>query len=134
FQDSSVMAQLGLPDMRVPIAYALSYPDRLPNDLPSLDLTQLAGLTFFAPDEEKFRCLKLAKWAMGEGGTMPAVLNAANEVAVQQFLDRKISFLQIPRVVEETLQGHARVTPKSLEEIVAVDQWARQRASELAAA
>jgi len=134
FQDSSVMAQLGLPDMRVPIAYALSYPDRLPNDLPSLDLTQLAGLTFFQPDEEKFPCLKLAKRAMAEGGTMPAVLNAANEVAVQQFLDRKISFLQIPRVVEETLQGHARVTPKSLEEIVAIDQWARQRASELAAA
>lgn len=134
FQDSSVMAQLGLPDMRVPISYALSYPDRLPNDLPSLDLTQLAGLTFFAPDEEKFPCLRLAKWAMAEGGTMPAVLNAANEVAVQQFLDRKISFLQIPRVVEETLQGHARVTPRSLEEIVAIDQWARQRASELAAA
>jgi len=134
FQDSSVMAQLGLPDMRVPIAYALSYPDRIPNDLPSLDLPRLANLTFFEPDEEKFPCLKLAKMAMGEGGTMPAVLNAANEIAVAQFLEKKISFLQIAQVVEETLQGHSRQTPRSLEEIVAVDQWARRRASELAAA
>jgi len=134
FMDSSVMAQLGLPDMRVPISYALSYPDRLPNDLPSLDLTALAGLTFFPPDEEKFRCLALAKQALREGGTMPAVLNAANEVAVAQFLDKKIAFVQIPQVVEETLQGHSRQTPRSLEEIVAVDHWARQRATELAAA
>ncbi|MFO1463744.1 MAG: 1-deoxy-D-xylulose-5-phosphate reductoisomerase [bacterium] len=134
FQDGSVMAQLGLPDMRVPISYALSYPDRFPNDLPSLDLTRLAGLTFFEPDEAKFRCLSLAKQAMREGGTMPAVLNAANEIAVARFLEKQISFLQIPQVVEETLQGHSRQTPRSLEEIVAVDQWARRRAAELAAA
>ncbi len=134
FQDSSVIAQLGLPDMRVPIAYALSYPDRYPNDLPSLDLTKLAGLTFFEPDEEKFRCLKLAKQAMRAGGTMPAVLNAANEIAVQQFLDRKIGFTHISAVVEETLQGHASVTPRSLQEIVEADGWARRRATELAAA
>lgn len=134
FQDSSVIAQLGLPDMRVPIAYALSYPDRYPNDLPSLDLTKIANLTFFEPDEEKFRCLKLAKQAMKSGGTMPAVLNAANEIAVQQFLDRKIGFTQIPALVEETLQGHASVTPRSLQDIVDADDWARRRATELAAA
>ncbi|HCU25586.1 MAG TPA: 1-deoxy-D-xylulose-5-phosphate reductoisomerase [Deltaproteobacteria bacterium] len=134
FQDSSVMAQLGLPDMRVPIAYALSYPDRFPNDLPSLQLAQLGGLTFFEPDEEKFRCLALAKQAMTAGGTMPAVLNAANEIAVQLFLERKISFIQIPQVVEETLQSHSRVAPRSLEEIVEIDRWARNQASNLAAA
>jgi 1-deoxy-D-xylulose-5-phosphate reductoisomerase len=134
FQDSSVIAQLGLPDMRVPIAYALSYPDRYPNDLPSLDLTKLAGLTFFEPDEEKFRCLKLAKQAMTEGGTMPAVLNAANEIAVQRFLDRKIGFTNIAALVEETLQGHASVKPRSLDDIVEADAWARRRATELAAA
>ena len=134
FQDSSVMAQLGLPDMRVPISYALSYPDRYPNDLPSLDLTKLAGLTFFEPDEDKFRCLKLAKQAMRAGGTMPAVLNAANEIAVQRFLDRKIGFTNIAALVEETLQGHSAVTPRSLEQIVEADAWARRRATELAAA
>lgn len=134
FQDSSVIAQLGLPDMRVPIAYALSYPDRYPNDLPSLNLTKLAGLTFFEPDEEKFRCLKLAKQAMRAGGTMPAVLNAANEIAVQRFLDRKIGFTQIAALVEETLQGHVSRTPRSLQDIVEADSWARRRAAELAAA
>jgi len=134
FQDSSVIAQLGLPDMRVPIAYALSYPDRYPNDLPSLDLTKFAGLTFFEPDEEKFRCLKLAKQAMAAGGTMPAVLNAANEIAVQRFLDRKIGFTAIAALVEETLQGHASVIPRSLQDIVEADGWARRRATELAAA
>jgi 1-deoxy-D-xylulose-5-phosphate reductoisomerase len=134
FCDGSVLAQLGIPDMRVPIAYALSYPRRLPNNLPSLNLTQVGQLTFLEPDEEKFRCLKLAKQVMEHGGTLPAVLNAANEVAVHQFLEKKISFLKIPMVVEETLQAHQKVTPHSLEEIVKVDAWARRHASQLAAA
>ena len=125
FQDGSVMAQLGIPDMRVPIAYALSYPQRLPNNLPSLDLTAIGQLTFFKPDEEKFRCLYLAKLAMQKGGTMPAVLNAANEVAVAQFLDKKIAFNQIPELVEAAMQAHDPVTPRSLEEITEADRWAR---------
>lgn len=134
FHDGSVMAQLGIPDMRVPIAYALSYPRRLPNRLPSLDLTQVGQLTFFPPDEKKFRCLALAKMAMEQAGTYPAVLNAANEVAVAQFLEKKIPFLKIPQVVEETLQAHEGVTPRSLDQIVEVDRWAREFASRRAAA
>ncbi len=134
FQDGSVMAQLGIPDMRIPIAYALSFPDRLPNDLPRLDLTQIGQLTFFKPDEDKFRCLSLAKQAMAGGGTLPAVLNAANEVAVAKFLDREISYLQIPQVVEETLTAHQNKTPRSLEEILAADLWAREFAQQVAAA
>lgn len=134
YQDGSVMAQLGIPDMRIPIAYALSYPDRLANDLPRLDLTQIGQLTFFKPDEDKFRCLSLAKQAMTGAGTLPAVLNAANEVAVAKFLDRQISYLQIPRVVEETLAAHDSKTPLSLEEIMAADRWAREFAQRVAAA
>jgi 1-deoxy-D-xylulose-5-phosphate reductoisomerase len=134
FQDGSVIAQLGIPDMRVPIAYALSYPRRLPNQLASLDLIQIGTLTFLKPDEEKFRCLKLAKQVLEHAGTLPAVLNAANEVAVQQFLEKKIPFIKIPQVVEDTLQAHQTVTPRSLEEIIEVDHWARQHAMQLAAA
>lgn len=134
FQDGSVLAQLGIPDMRIPIAYALSFPHRLVNDLPSLDLTQIGKLTFFKPDEEKFRCLYLAKQVLREAGTLAAVLNAANEVAVAQFLEKKIVFNQIPYVVEETLQAHQAVTPKTLDEILEADRWARQQALKLAAA
>ena len=86
FRDGSILAQMGLPDMRVPIAYALAYPDRLPLNQPSLDLTQVAGLTFLAPDPDKFPCLGLALRAAGTGQSLPIVLNAANEVAVEAFL------------------------------------------------
>ena len=134
FQDGSVMAQLGIPDMRIPISYALSYPNRLPNKLPSLDLIEIGKLTFLKPDEVKFRCLHLAKQVMSGEGTLTAVLNAANEVAVAQFLERKIAYTQIPQVVEETLQAHQSVIPHSLEEIIEADQWARRHALQLAAA
>jgi 1-deoxy-D-xylulose-5-phosphate reductoisomerase len=134
FHDGSVMAQLGVPDMRIPIAYALSYPRRLANDLPSLNLTEIGQLTFLKPDEEKFRCLYLAKQVLRDSGTFPAALNAANEIAVGRFLERKIAFHQIAQVVEDTLQAHKSSTPKSLEEIVEVDRWARQYAMQLAAA
>ncbi len=134
FHDGSVMAQLGIPDMRVPIAYALSFPSRLPNNLPSLNLIKVGTLSFMEPDEEKFRCLSLAKQVLQRCGTLPAVLNAANEIAVQKFLEKKIPFLQISRVVEETLQAHQVETPRSIEQIVEIDQWARRHASQLAAA
>lgn len=134
YQDGSVMAQLGMPDMRVPIAYALSYPDRLKNDWPRLDLADVAKLTFFKPDEEKFRCLYLAKQAMKGAGTLPAVLNAANEIAVAKFLNREIAYLQIPQVVEETLAAHDSKTAHSLEEIMAADRWARDFAQRVSAA
>jgi 1-deoxy-D-xylulose-5-phosphate reductoisomerase len=133
FQDGSVMAQLGIPDMRIPIAYALSYPRRLSNRLPPLDLTAVGSLSFFKPDEVKFRCLYLAKQVLQGAGSMAAVLNAANEVAVAQFLQRKIGYLQIPRVVEDTLSAHAPSTPKCLEDIVEADRWARDFAARAAA-
>lgn len=133
FQDGSVMAQLGIPDMRIPIAYALSYPQRLPNRLKSLDLTQTGPLSFFKPDETKFRCLYLAKQVLQGAGSLAAVLNAANEIAVAQFLERKIGYLQIPQVVEETLSAHSASTPQSLEDIMEADRWARDFATRAAA-
>jgi 1-deoxy-D-xylulose-5-phosphate reductoisomerase len=133
FQDGSVMAQLGIPDMRIPIAYALSYPHRLSNRLPSLDLTEVGSLSFFKPDETKFRCLYLAKQVLQGAGTLAAVLNAANEIAVAQFLERKIGYLRIPQVVEQTLSAHSAFTPKTLEDIVEADRWARDFAARAAA-
>ncbi len=126
FHDGSVLAQLGIPDMRIPIALALTYPRRLKNDLPRLNLTQIRELTFFEPDEEKFPCLKLAKQVLKEGGTLPAVLNAANEIAVQRFLEKKISFQEIAVFVEKTLMAHRKRTPSSLDHIVEADREARE--------
>ncbi len=131
FRDGSVLAQMGVPDMRVPIAYALSYPERLPLDLPHLDLPETRPLTFSEPDLEAFPCLALAKEAGRRGGTAPAVLNAANEMAVQAFLEESISFLDIPEVVSAVL-GHFETEPlTSLEQIVSADQNARRKAGEL---
>jgi|WetSurMetagenome_2_1015567.scaffolds.fasta_scaffold23259_3 1-deoxy-D-xylulose-5-phosphate reductoisomerase len=106
FADGSVKAQLGIPDMRVPILYALSYPDRLQSDLPRLQLNECKSLTFTEPDIKKFRNLGLAYEAIRQGGNMPCILNAANEIAVKAFLDEKISFQQMPDVVEHTM-GHS---------------------------
>lgn len=125
FQDGSVMAQLGIPDMRIPIAYAMSYPERLKNDLPSLDLAKISRLDFLEPNTNKFRCLALAKQVLSNAGTYAAVLNAANEIAVENFLKKRISFTDIPVLVEEALQSHDSQTPKSLEDILVADQWAR---------
>ena len=104
--DGSVIAQLGVPDMRLPIAYALTYPRRLPLSSPPLDLCRIAQLTFEEPDLERFPGLRLGYDAARTGGTMPAVLNAANEVAVAAFLDGRLSFLGIPRVVVEAMAAH----------------------------
>lgn len=133
FQDGSVMAQLGIPDMRTPIAYAMSYPDRLTLDLPRLDLPGVKDLNFFAPDEQKFPCLALAKEVMHAGGTLPAVLNAANEIAVDQFLSEKIGYVQIPELIKEVLERHDSKVAKSLEDIYQADAWARECALKAAA-
>ena len=135
--DGSVLAQLGTPDMRVPIAYALGYPGRLPLtapplSLPRLDLSARAELTFEAPDRERFPALRLAFGALAAGGTAPAVLNAANEVAVELFLAGALRYVQIAELVERTLEAHETGAADALEPILEADRWARRRARELA--
>lgn len=129
--DGCVIAQLGTPDMKAPIAYALSYPARVSTGVQPLDLTELSGLTFFKPDLERFPCLGLAYRAMGEGESMPAVMNAANEVAVEAFLQGKISYLQIATLIEKTMDRHQAHPLGSIEEVLEVDQWGRTTAHEL---
>lgn len=131
FKDGSVIAQMGLPDMRLPIQYALTYPQRLPGPVPRLDWTKLPKLAFEAPDTAKFPSLRLAYEAGKRGGTMPAVLNAANETAVYAFLHRKISFLNIPVIVEKVMEKHASINNPDLGEIMEADLWARKAAEEL---
>lgn len=132
FVDGSVKAQLSCPDMRLPIQYALSYPDRLANPgLPALDWTNFADLTFEPPDTDKFPCLRLAIEAGREGGTCPAALGAADEVAVEMFLSGRIRFLDIPRLVARVLERHRKVAHPSLEEIMAADARARQQVLEV---
>jgi 1-deoxy-D-xylulose-5-phosphate reductoisomerase len=126
FADSSVLAQLGWPDMRTPIQYALFYPDRVPNALPRLNLAEASPLTFAAPDEHKFPCLRLARQAGDAGGGYPAVLNGADEAAVELFLQRRIKFLDIPDLIERALNAYPGGEVRSIEEAVAADQWARQ--------
>ncbi len=131
FTDTSIIAQLGIPDMRVPIAYALSYPDRLASELPSLDLAKMSDLTFEPPDFEKFPCLQLAHDAMEIGHTMPAVLNAANEIAVQAFLDEQIPFKDIPEIIRMTMHNHKAVPVNELDDVLSADDWARREARKL---
>lgn len=127
FQDTSVMAQLGTPDMRVPIQYALSFPDRLPRpSAKRLNLAEIAQLNFREMDYERFRALKLAFDAGREGGTMTTVLNAANEQAVAMFLDRKIGFLQIEEFIERAMLAHKTITSPDLETILAADSETRK--------
>ncbi|MFC7441718.1 1-deoxy-D-xylulose-5-phosphate reductoisomerase [Laceyella putida] len=130
FRDGAVMAQLGTPDMKVPIQYALSYPRRLPLATERLDLLKLARLDFRPADFDRYPCLRMAYEAGKAGGTMTTVLNAANEVAVAAFLKGNCSFLMIEEVVERALNAHIPVTNPSLEEIDAADSWARQFASD----
>ena len=126
FVDTSIMAQLGIPDMRVPIAYALTYPDRFDSELPSLDLASMGDLTFEAPDFERFPCLKLAMDAMDAGKTLPAVLNAANEVAVQAFLDERIPYKDIAEIIRMVMQNHNPVALQELQDVLEADRWARE--------
>lgn len=131
YVDGSVIAQMGIPDMRIPIAYALAYPDRLELDLPRLDFFTVQSLTFQEPDLDRFPCLKLAFAACRAGGTMPTVLNAANEVAVQAFLDNRIPFSGIPRLVSLAMEEHALDPGAELEAILQADAWARKRTEEM---
>lgn len=126
--DGSVLAQLGNPDMRTPIAYALGYPERIASGVGSLDLFKIARLDFETPDMGRFPCLRLAFEALRRGDTAPAILNAANEVAVQAFLDNKISFTDIPRLIEDTLSAMKIDEALQLEDLIAVDQEARHAA------
>lgn len=126
YVDGAVVAQLGIPDMRTPIAYALSYPERLPLDLPPLDLCALGQLTFSAPDMERFSCLKLAFDALESGGTAPAVLNAANEIAVEAFLAGSIGFLDIPRLIAMTLEKLGSSALDSLSDALYADSRGRE--------
>jgi len=128
FDDGSVLAQMSQPDMRVPIAHALGWPDRIASGVESLDLVRVAQLSFEAPDLERFPCLGLAEKAARAGGTAPAVANAANEVAVAAFLDRRLNFADIAAVIESVLQQHQVRPVRILEDALAADAWARDRA------
>jgi len=129
--DGSVLAQLGVPDMRIPIQYALTYPERLPSPWPRYDPVARGPLTFFEPDLESFPCLRLACEAVRIGNTAPAALNAANEVAVEAFLKEQIPFTAIAGLVEETLRRHEPESASSLEAVRRADRWARQTARRL---
>ncbi len=128
FVDGSVLAQLGLTDMRVAIQYALTYPERWHSPLPTLDLFKLSKLEFYEPDRDKFQCLNLAYRALRAGGTAPAVLNAANEVVVEAFLENAIPFHQIPRIIESVLVAHSPRDAASLDAVLGADAWARNEA------
>jgi len=132
FMDGSLKAQLSRPDMRLPIQYALSYPRRWPNpELPRLDWNKINSLNFEPVDYDRFPCLRLAVEAGKSGGTCPAVLCAADEVAVELFLSHKIGFADIARIVQETLEQHRTISHPSLDEILAADKWARECAAGL---
>ena len=129
FVDGSVIAQMGTADMRIPIQLALTYPERWENSWPSINLRQIGSLEFYEPDLQKFPCLKLAKDALDLGGSMTAVLNAANEVAVESFLAGKISFSLIPHVVQSTMEKHETRANPGMEDVLEADRWARERAN-----
>ena len=128
YQDGAVLAQLGIPDMKTPIAYALSWPQRLPLKQEPLNLTEAGRLTFDAPDDVRFPCLRLAYDALNFGGSLPAVMNAANEVAVEAFLKRQIGFLDIPRLIEKVMANHSREELTTLDKVLQADRWGRQEA------
>jgi 1-deoxy-D-xylulose-5-phosphate reductoisomerase len=123
--DGSIIAQMGVTDMRHAIQYALTYPARRQSQLPPLDLAALSKLEFFPPDVEKFPCVRLAYQSLRAGGTMPAVLNAANEVVVAAFLDGKIKFGDIPRLIGAACEAHAPQPAVNLDTVFAADAWAR---------
>lgn len=131
FVDTSIIAQMGLPDMRVPIQYALTHPQRKPGPFQSLDLVRAGKLHFYEMDEERFPCIRMAYEAGRCGGTMPTVFNAANEIAVERFLQGQISFLQIEDIIAEVMNRHTVIARPELEEILSADEWARTEARRL---
>lgn len=128
FVDGSLIAQMSIPDMRIPIQYALFYPERLPTNNQPLDLTQIKTLSFFEPDQKKFPGLEICYQALEMGGTAPAVLSASNEIAVKAFLEEKISFTDICKIVKKTLKNHKVVENPNLDDILNADGWAREEA------
>ena len=130
YADGSTLAQLGPPDMRVPIAHCLAWPDRMETPMAPLDLVAIGRLDFAAPDAERFPALKLARQALDAGGARPAILNAANEVAVAAFLDRRIAFLEIAAIVADTLDRYDPPAPETLDDVLAIDARARTMAGE----
>jgi 1-deoxy-D-xylulose-5-phosphate reductoisomerase len=131
FVDGSIIAQLSTPDMCLPIQYALTFPERATSDRVQTNLAKLGSLTFEEPDAERFPSLTLARKAGEIGGTLPAVLNAANEIAVDAFVNRKINFPQITETVRKTMDGHRTVEHASLEQILEADAWARKEAAKI---
>ncbi|MCP4404873.1 MAG: 1-deoxy-D-xylulose-5-phosphate reductoisomerase [bacterium] len=127
YVDGSVIAQLGVPDMRIPIAYAMAYPERLDLDVERLNVSKIGNFSFEEPDFERFPCLRYAYDAGQIGGTMPAVLNAANEIVVEAFLQERISFLEIPRIIHTVMERHAVQKLVSLEVAIEADRWAREQ-------
>ena len=130
YMDGSIIAQLASPDMRIPISYALSYPRHLKGELASLDLSDIGTLSFGKPDRKRFRCLDLALAAGKIGESMPAILNGANEIAVNAFLEGKTGFLEIPQIIEKTMEKHDIVPINSIDQAIEADQWAKSRAKE----
>ena len=128
YNDHSTLAELGMPDMKVSIQYVLTYPERKNNNLEPLNLAQIGELTFEEPQTDLFPCLKYAYQAGKKGGTMPAVLNAANEVAVAKFLNGKLKFVQIPKVIAAVMERHQVIADPTLEDIMQADKWARESA------
>jgi 1-deoxy-D-xylulose-5-phosphate reductoisomerase len=131
FTDGAYLAQMGVPDMRIPIAYALTYPERIVNDLTPLDFVKAKSLEFYEPDIKKFPCLDIACRAGICGGTAPAVLNAADEIAVNAFIQKKIRFIDIPHIIEKVLNFHKVIYSPSLENILRADLWARMKTEKI---
>ena len=131
YMDGSIIAQLTPPNIEIPISYALSYPRHLKVELPSLDLVDIETLSFGRPDKKRFRCLYLALAAGKIGESMPAVLNGANEIGVNAFLEGKIGFLEIPQLIEKTMEKHETFPLNSIEQAIEADQWAKSRATEI---
>ena len=131
YKDGSIIAQLGIPDMKTPISYALSYPHHMETRLPYLKLEEIGTLSFEKPDMKRFPCLRLALQAAEMGGSMPAVMNGANEVAVDSFLKGEIGFLKIPVLIEKTMEAHETFSIESIEGVMEIDHWARKTAYEL---
>src|SRR5262249_27258866 len=129
--DGSIIAQLGVTDMRLPIQYAFSYPERWPAALPSLDLARAGRLDFDMPDTDAFPCLRLAYRALEAEQSLPVVLNAANEIAVARFLEGRIGFTSIPYIIEQTMDAHRPSAVARLADVRKVDQWARQHSLEM---
>lgn len=131
YRDGSVIAQLGVPSMITPISYALSFPEHRETPLPSLKLEEVGKLTFSEPDMTKFKCLELALRSADIGDSMPAVLNSANEVAVESFLQGEIGFLQIPELIEKTMEAHTPFAVAGIDTVMEADSWAREEATRL---